>query len=202
MRSRGLCLIFVLGLAGVGRLGAQESVNPDSLPVNLRYGEREVRVEVRLTAPGHLAMFDISADDVDVVFSDQSTSLPAGPHKLALPRPRQFSGWSPLPGFRFGPCTEAVPAGLGDGIRYVYTGACGLGGRNSGNRAAAMSGQPPQPPAIVDTFLVAILPFPRGDRELRRIAGMADHEEDRADSILKALAAREEGVRWAIIVVR
>jgi len=204
---RGLCLVFVLGSAGVGQLGAQESVNRDSLPVNLRYGEREVRVELRPTEPGYLAVFDISADDVEVVSSDHGTALPAGPHKLTLPRPRQFSGWSRLPGFGFGPCAEAVPSGSGDwtgvyGTSYAYTGACGLGGRNSGNRAAAVSGKPPQPPAIVDTFLVAILPSPRGDRDLRRIAAMADHEEDRAGSILRFLGAREEGVRWAVIVVR
>lgn len=207
MTLRGLCLVFVLGSVGVGHVGAQELTRPDSLPVNLRYGEREVRLEFRLTAPGHLAVFDISADDVEVVSSDHGTALPVGPHRLTLPRPRQFSGWSALPGFGFGPCIEAVPSGSGDwngvyGGSYAYTGACGLGGRNSGNRAAAVSRQPPNPPAVVDTFLVAILPSPRGDRDLRRIAGMADHDADRADSILKALGSREGGVRWALVIVR
>ncbi len=201
MKSRGWRLALVLGFAGVGQVGAQELV-PDSLPVNLRYSEREVRVEFRLTAPGHLAVFDISADDVEVVSSDHGIALPAGPHRLTLPRPRHFSGWSPLPDFGFGPCQEAVPAGLGDGIRYVYTGACGLGGRYSGNRAAAMSGTPPQPPAVVDTFLVVVLPSPRDARELRRVAGMADQATDRADAILKFLGARDSGARWAVIAVR
>lgn len=65
-----------------------------------------------------------------------------------------------------------------------------------------MSGTPPRIPAVVDTFLVVVLPSPRSDQEIKTIAGMADHEEDRAHSILKALGAREEGVRWAVVVVR
>ncbi len=207
MTLRGLCLVFVLGSVGVGQVGAQEVTSPDSLPVNLRYGEREVRVEFLLTAPGHLAVFDISADDVEVVSSGHGTALPAGPHKLTLPRPRQFSGWSALPGFGFGPCVEAVPSGSGDwngvyGGSYAYTGACGLGGRNSGNRAAAMSGHPPPPPAVVDTFLVVVILSSRNNQDLQRIAGRADHEEDRAHSILKLLGAQEVGARWAVIAVR
>jgi len=209
MVRRGLCLILALGFAGASQLGAQdqlgaqESMNADSLPVvqRYRYWERKVTAEFSLTTPGYLAVFDISADDVEVVSSKHGAALPAGPHKLTLPRPRQFSGWSPLPR-PSGPCTEAVPMGPGGGIRYVYTGVCGFGSHISGNRAAAMSGTPPRIPAVVDTFLVVVLPSPRSDQEIKTIAGMADHEEDRAHSILKALGAREEGVRWAVVVVR